>query len=76
MQSFPQLLMGPSNVKFESKNDNFDSAFALHIFENPEHLVLFEEATSISTVNGLSQPFKEAIEIKNNINSFCMYKIY
>jgi len=62
MQSFPQLLMGPSNVKFENKTYNFDSPFALHIFENPEHLVLFEEATSISTVNGLPRPFKEAIQ--------------
>ena len=64
MQSFLQLLMGPSNVRFEIENDNFDSALALHIFKNPEPLVLFEKATSISTVNGLPQPFKEAIEIK------------
>ena len=36
---------------------------ALHIFENPKHSVLFEEATLISTVNGLPQSFREAIEI-------------
>ena len=48
----------------ENKNDNFDSALAQHIYENPDHLVLFEEATLISTVNGLPQSFKEAIEIK------------
>ena len=48
----------------ENKNDNFDSALAQHIYEIPDHLVLFEEATLISTVNGLPQSFKEATEIK------------
>ena len=51
-----------------NKNDNFDSALAQHIYENPAHLVIFEEATLISTVNGLPQSFKEAIEIKKHIN--------
>ena len=36
------------------------------IYTYPDHLVLFEEATLISTVNGLPQYFKEANEIKNN----------
>ncbi|XP_065573268.1 uncharacterized protein LOC136035407 [Artemia franciscana] len=52
------------SLRLENKNDNFDSALAQHIYENPAHLVLFEEATLISTVNGLPQSFKEAIEIK------------
>ena len=55
------------SLRFENKNDNLDSALAGHIYENPDHLVLFEEATLISTVNGLSQSFKEAVEIKKNI---------
>ena len=33
-------------------------------FETYDNVVLFEEATLISTVNGLPQSFKEAIEIK------------
>ena len=52
----------------ENKNDNFDLALAQHIYENPAHLVLFEEATLISTVNGLMQSFKEVIETKKHIN--------
>ena len=52
------------SLRFENKNDNFDSALVQHIYENPDHLVLFEEATLISTVSGLPQFFKEAIEIK------------
>ena len=69
--------MGPSNVEFENKNDNFDSVFTLHIFENPEYLFLFEEATSISTVNGLMQPFRVATEIKkkNYKQFFYIYNI-
>ena len=54
------------SLRLENKNDNFDSALAQHIYENPDHLVLFEEATLISTVNGLPQSFKRAIEIKKN----------
>ena len=50
----------------ENKNDNFDSALAQHIYENLDRLVLFEKATLISTVNGLPQSLKEAIEIKKN----------
>jgi hypothetical protein len=53
------------SLRFENKNDNFNSALALHIFENPDHLVLFEETTLIYTVNGLPQSPREAIEIKN-----------
>ena len=56
------------SLKFENENDNFDSALALHIFENPDHLLLFEEATLISTLNGLPQSFREVIEIKKYIN--------
>ena len=52
-------------LKFE--NDNFDSALALHISENPDHLLLFEEATLISALNGLPQSFREIIEITKNI---------
>jgi hypothetical protein len=48
----------------ENKNDSFNSALALHIFENSTHLVLFEEANLISTVNGLLLSFKDIIEIK------------
>ena len=55
------------SLRFENKNDNFDSALAQHIYENPDHLVLFEGATLIPTVNGQPQYFKEAIE-KKNIN--------
>ena len=51
-------------LRLENKNDNFESALAQHIYENSDHLVLFEEATLISTINGLPQSFKEAIEIK------------
>ena len=36
--------------------------------QNPYHLVLFEEATLIFTVNGLPRSFKEAIEIKKKKN--------
>ena len=37
---------------------SFDSALALHIFENRDPLVLFEEANLISNVNGLPQIFR------------------
>ena len=52
------------SLRFENKNDYLDSALVQHIYENPDHLVLFEEATLISTVDGLPQSFKEAIEKK------------
>ena len=74
MQSFPQLLMGPSNVRFEIENDNFDSALALHIFKNPDYLVLFKEATLIPTINGLPQSFKEATEKKKAYKQKFGYK--
>jgi hypothetical protein len=52
------------SLRFENKIYNFDSTLALHVFENPTHLVIFEEATLISTVNGLPHSFKEVIKIK------------
>ena len=55
------------SLRLENKNDNFDSALVQHIYENPDHLVLFEEATLISTVNGLLH-LLEVIEIKQHIN--------
>ena len=55
------------SLRFENKNDSFDSPLALQIYENPDYLVPFEEATLISTINGLPQSFKEVIEIKKNI---------
>ena len=58
------------SLRLENKNDNFDSALAQHIYENPDHLVLFEETTLIYTVNGLPQSFKEAIEIKKQNNKY------
>ena len=51
------------SLRFENKNNNFDSALAQYIYENPDHLVLFEEATLISTVNSLLH-LLEVIEIK------------
>ena len=35
------------SLGLENKIDNFDSALAQHIYKNPDHLVLFEEATLI-----------------------------
>ena len=52
------------SLRCENNDDNFDSALTFHIFENPEYVLLFKEATLIYTVNGLSQSFKEAIETK------------
>ena len=37
---------------------------ALQEFEHPDHFVLFDEATLVTTLNGLPQSFREAIEIK------------
>ena len=51
------------SLRLGNKNYNFDSAPAQHICKNPDHLVHFEEATLISTVNGIQQSFKEAIEM-------------
>jgi len=61
---YEQKISIDKSLRFKNKNYNFDSALAQHIYENPDHLVLFEEVTSISTVNSLSLSFKEAIEIK------------
>ena len=55
------------SLTLENKNGNFDSALAQNIYENPDHLHIFEEATLISTLNCLPQSFKDAIEIKKNI---------
>ena len=52
------------SLRLENRIENFDSALAQHIYANPDYLVPFEDATLISTVNGLPQSFKEAIEIK------------
>jgi hypothetical protein len=52
----------------KTKIVNFDLALALHIFENPTHLVLFDETTLISIVNGLPKYFKKVIEIKKKIH--------
>jgi hypothetical protein len=37
---------------------------ALHIVENPDHAVLFDEATLIFEANGFPHSFRKAIEIK------------
>ena len=56
---------------FKSKNSSisFDSALSNHIYENPNHYVLFDETILISNDLGIKQTVREAIEIKRNLNN-------
>jgi len=40
-------------LKFESKNTDFDSALAFQTFKYLDHLVLFDEANIMPTLNGI-----------------------
>jgi hypothetical protein len=41
---------------------------ALQIIENPDYLIIFDEATLVSEANGFPYSFRKAIEIKKKIN--------
>ena len=43
--------------------DNFDSALAQHVHDNPHHFVLVENTSIIASVKGLLQVFREEIKI-------------
>ena len=56
-------------LKSRNNSISFDSALSNHIFENPNHYVLFDETILISNDLGIKQTVREAIEIKRNLNN-------
>ena len=56
-------------LKSKNNSISFDSALSSHIFENPNHYVLFDETILISNDLGIKQTVREAIEIKRNLNN-------
>jgi len=41
-----------------------DSAWAQHLYDNPQHLILFDNISIIAPANGFIQIFRKAFEIK------------
>ena len=56
-------------LKSRNNSISSDSALSNHIFENPNHYVLFDETILISNDLGIKQTVREAIEIKQNLNN-------
>ena len=56
-------------LKSKNNSISFDSALSNHIFENPNHFVLFDETILISNDLGIKETVHEAIEIKRNLNN-------
>jgi hypothetical protein len=52
----------------DQRPEVFDSALAQHVYENPHHFILFDEASIVAPVKGLTQVFREAVEIKKHIH--------
>ena len=53
-----------SSLKQNTKPEDFTSALLEHIFNFPNHFILFENISLISRDQGLKQTFRETIEIK------------
>lgn len=53
-----------SALKQDSKSEDFTSALSEHIFNFPDHFILFENVSLISRDRGLKQNFRETLEIK------------
>ena len=43
------------------------TALAFYIFEHPDQLALFDEATLLYAANGLPQSYRETMEINKNM---------
>ena len=56
-------------LKSRNNSISFDSALRNHIFENPNHYILFDETILISNDLGIKQTVREAIKIKRNLNN-------
>ena len=56
-----------SSFKQNSKPEDFTSALSEHIYNYPNHFILFENVSLISRDQGLEQIFRETIEIKKKI---------
>ena len=56
-------------LKSRNKSISIDSALSNHIFENPNHYVLFDETILISNDLGIKQTVRKAIEIKWNLSN-------
>ena len=57
------------SLKQNTKPEDFTSALSEHIFNFPNHFILFENVSLISRDQGLKQIFRETIEIKKKIYS-------
>ena len=53
-----------SSFKQNFKPEDFMSALSKHIYNYPNHFILFENVSLISRDQGLKQIFRETIEIK------------
>ena len=55
-----------SSLKQNAKPEDFTSALLEHIYNYPNHFILFENVSLISRDQGLKQIFRETIEVKKN----------
>ena len=65
----PKFLGGSNHQNLHQQKISFDSALSNHIFENPNHYILFDETILISNDLGIKQSVHEAIKIKQNLNN-------
>ena len=56
-----------SSLKQIAKPEDFTSALSEHIYNFPNHFILFESVSLISRDQGLKQIFRETIEIKKKL---------
>ena len=55
-------------MRLRQRPEVFDSALAQHVYESPHHFILFDETSIVAPVKGLTQVFREAVEIKKHIH--------
>ena len=55
------------SLKQNTKPEDFTSALSKHIYNYPNHFILFENVSLISRDQGLKQIFRETIEIKKKL---------
>ena len=58
-----------SSLEQNTKPENFTSALSEHIYNYPNHFILFENVSLISRDQRLKQIFRETIEIKTRAKS-------
>jgi hypothetical protein len=55
-------------MRLRQRPEVFDSALGQHMYGSPHHFILFDETSIVAPVKGLTQVFREAVEMKKHIH--------